>query len=290
MSEITEASTGPNAAQYEYWNKIAGPRRVGWGGFVERRVRAANDLLLARSAVAPGETVLEVGCGTGAATLPLAEAVGESGRVIGIDISEPMLAVARRRTAESGLRNISLLLADAQVHGFEPDSFDLIASRFGVMFFSDPVGAFRNLLGAVKPGGRLCFVCWAPLEDNPQWLIPYEVVVRHLGPPAPTPPHAPGPMAFSDPDYVRSFLGSAGFEGVQIYRETTNIFGSTPQEEAEHACLMGPTGRLIDEKKPDDATRQVIKREMEEAFAAHAKGKEMLLPATMLLVTAHRPR
>ncbi len=154
MSEITEASTGPNAAQYEYWNKVAGPRRVGWGGFVERRVRAANDLLLARSAVAPGETVLEVGCGTGAATLPLAEAVSESGRVVGIDLSEPMLAVARRHVAESGRRNISLLHADAQVYGFVPDTFDLIASRFGVMFFSDPVAAFRNLAGAVKPGGR----------------------------------------------------------------------------------------------------------------------------------------
>jgi SAM-dependent methyltransferase len=290
MSEITEAGAGPNAAQYEYWNKIAGPRRVGWGGFVERRVRAANDLLLARSAVAPGETVLEVGCGTGAATLPLAEAVGESGRVVGIDISEPMLAVARQRASESPLGNISLLHADAQVHGFAPDSFDLVASRFGVMFFSDPAAAFRNLAGALKPAGRLCFVCWAPLEDNPQWLMPYGIVMRHLGPPAPKPPHAPGPMAFSDPDYVRSFLGAAGFDGVRIDRETANIFGSSPQEEAEHACLMGPSGRLIDEKNPDEATRQAIRRELEEAFAAHAGGKEMLLRATMFVVTAYRGR
>jgi ubiquinone/menaquinone biosynthesis C-methylase UbiE len=127
---MTENGTA-NAAQQEYWNTVAGPRWVGLGGFVERRVRAANDLLLARAGVAPGEAVLEVGCGTGAATLPLAEAVGESGRVVGVDISEPMLAVARRNAAESGLRNISLLQADAQVYGFEPDRFDLIASRSG---------------------------------------------------------------------------------------------------------------------------------------------------------------
>ena len=125
-----------------------------------------NDLLLARSAVAPGEKVLEVGCGTGAATVPLAEAVGGTGEVVGIDISEPMLAAARERISQSGLRNITLLRADAQVHAFEPNRFDLIASRFGVMFFADPVAAFRNLLGAMRPGGRLCFACWASLEEN----------------------------------------------------------------------------------------------------------------------------
>src|SRR5712671_7909828 len=279
-----------NAAQQEYWNTVAGPRWVGLGGFVERRVRAVNDLLLARSAVAPGEKVLEIGCGTGAATVPFAEAVGERGEVVGIDISEPMLAGARNRIAESGLRNVSLLQADAQTHRFEPDSFDLITSRFGVMFFADPVAAFTNLLPAVRPGGRLCFACWAALKDNRHWLIPYEVIVRHLGPPAPKPPRAPGPMAFSDPDYVRSFLRSAGFAAIEIHRETPDVFASTPQEEAEHACIMGPSGRLIDEKRPDDATRQTIRREIEDAFAAHLRDGNTRLPSTVFLVTAHRPR
>lgn len=210
---------GANAEQQEYWNTVAGPRWVGLGGFVERRVRAVNDLLLARSAVSPGERVLEIGCGTGAATVPFAEAVGERGEVVGVDISEPMLAGARKRIAESGPRNISLLQADAQTHRFEPNSFDLITSRFGVMFFADPIAAFSNLLSAARPDGRLCFACWARLEDNRHWLIPYEVVLRHLGPPAPKPPHAPGPMAFADPDYVRSFLGAAGFEAIEIHRE-----------------------------------------------------------------------
>src|ERR1700757_3680535 len=92
-----------NAAQHEYWNTVAGPRGVGFAGFVERRVQAVNDLLLTRSAVAPGERVLEIGCGTGAATIPFAEAVGAQGRVVGVDISQPMLAAARKRVAESGL-------------------------------------------------------------------------------------------------------------------------------------------------------------------------------------------
>src|SRR5260370_42369414 len=134
-------TTGTNAAQQEYWKYVDGPRWVGLAGLVEKRVQKVNDLLLRRSAVAPGEKVLEVGCGTGAATVPLAEVVGDTGEVVGIDISEPMLAAARERISHSGLSNITLLRADAQVHAFEPNRFDLITWRFGVMFFADPVAA-----------------------------------------------------------------------------------------------------------------------------------------------------
>jgi SAM-dependent methyltransferase len=269
---------------------VAGPRWVGLGGFVERRVGAVNDLVLARSRVAAGESVLEIGCGTGATTVPLAEAVGPNGRVVAVDLSEPMLEGARKRVAESGLGNITLLPADAQVHLFAPGEFDLITSRFGVMFFADPFAAFGNLLPAARPGGRLCFVCWAPLKDNQHWLIPYEVVLRHLGPPAPQPPRAPGPLALSDSDYVRSILDTAGFTDIAIDRETPPISGSTAEEEAEHACIMGPSGRLIDEKKPEEALRERIRREMAEAFAAFARGKELLLPSTVFVVTARSPR
>jgi SAM-dependent methyltransferase len=286
MSESNIANT----AQHEYWNTVGGPRWVGLGGLVERRNLAFNDLMLERSAVAPGESVLEIGCGTGATTVPLAEAVGPRGRVVGIDISEPMLAGARQRLADSGLGNIALVQADAQVHRFEAGRFDLIASRFGVMFFADPVAAFSNLLPAARPGGRLCFVCWGPIEENRHWMIPYEVALRHLGPPAPTPPHAPGPLAFSDRHYVRSILERAGFAEVVLDRETPDIGGSTPEEEAEYACVMGPPARLIEEKKPDQAVRATIRQEMAEAFAAHARGGPMLLPSTVFLVTARRPR
>lgn len=283
------AATMANAAQQEYWNTVAGPRWVGLEGFVERRVRAVNDLLLRHSAVAAGERVLEIGCGTGAFTAPLANAVGQSGEVVGADISIAMLAGARKRIAESGLKNVSLIEADAQTHRFDPSGFDLVTSRFGVMFFADPAAAFTNLRSAARPGGRLCFACWGPLDVNEHWLIPYRVALHHLGPPEPKPPRAPGPMAFSDPDYVRGFLGAAGFEAVEIHRETPRIFASAPKEEAEHACIMGPSGRLIDEKKPDQATRQQIQREIEEAFAAHARNGAMELPSTVFLVTARRP-
>jgi SAM-dependent methyltransferase len=279
-----------NTAQHEYWNTVAGPRWVGLGGFVEHRMRAFNDLLLARSDIASGENVLEIGCGTGATTVPLAEAVGQRGLVVGVDLSEPMLAGARQRVAESLLGNISLTQADAQVHRFEAGRFDLITSRFGVMFFADPVAAFSNLLPAARPGGRLCFICWGPIEENEHWLIPYKVALRHLGPPAPTPPHAPGPLAFSDRDYVRSILERAGLTDIVIDRETPDIIGSSAEEETEYACTMGPPARLIDEKRPDEAMRATIRREMIEAFAAYAQANGTLLPSTVFVVRARRTR
>jgi SAM-dependent methyltransferase len=286
---MTESSIA-NTAQHEYWNTVGGPRWIGLGGLVEQRNRAFNDLLLRRSDVAPGENVLEIGCGTGATTVPLAEAVGLRGRVVGVDLSEPMLAGARQRVAESLLGNISLTQADAQVHRFEAGRFDLITSRFGVMFFADPVAAFSNLLPAARPGGRLCFICWGPIEENEHWLIPCKVGLRHLGPPAPTPPHAPGPLAFSDRDYVRSILERAGLTDIVIDRETPDIIGSSAEEETEYACTMGPPARLIDEKRPDEAMRATIRREMIEAFAAYAQANGTLLPSTVFVVRARRTR
>jgi SAM-dependent methyltransferase len=279
-----------NTQQRDYWNTVAGPRWVGLEGFVERRVAAVNDLLLARSGAAAGEQVLEIGCGTGAFTVPLAQAVGSSGEVLGADISTAMLAGARKRLAEARLRNVTLVETDAQTHRFDPGRFDLVVSRFGVMFFADPAAAFTNLCAAARPGGRLCFACWGTLDDNEHWLIPYRVALRHLGQPAPKPPHAPGPMAFADEDYVRGFLAQAGFSDVAISREHPAIAVADPNEEAAHSLIMGPVARLIDEKQPNDTTRETIRQEVEEAFSAHARSGAAALPSTVLLVTARRPQ
>jgi SAM-dependent methyltransferase len=279
-----------NTAQREYWNSVAGPRWVGLEGFVERRVHAVNELLLRHSGAKAAERVLEIGCGTGAFTVPLAEQVGAHGEVVGADISSAMLAAATKRLAETGLRNVSLIETDAQTHKFEPGRFDLITSRFGVMFFADPAAAFTNLAAATRAGGRLCFACWGALEDNEHWLLAYRVALAHLGPPEPKPPRAPGPMAFADHAYIHEFLGTAGFADIAVHREHPQIFTASAREEAEHACIMGPSGRLIDEKKPNAATREAIRRDIEQAFAAHASDGEASLTSTVLVVTARRPR
>jgi SAM-dependent methyltransferase len=285
---MAEEVVEPNSAWRHYWNTVAGPRWVATPGFRERRNQESLALLLARLGIAGGESVLEIGCGTGAATVPLATAVGEHGRLVAVDISEPMLAAARERVGERRLRNVTLLLGDAQVFEFEPAAFDLATSRMGVMFFADPAAAFRNIGGALKPGGRLVFACWGPLAENRHWLISYDIALRYLGPPAPRPAHEPGTLAFADPDYIREVLAMAGFAEVTVERAHPTIIGGSPEEEARQALMMGPTARLIEEKKPDDAIRQTIASEIEAAFAAEARSGSLRLPATIFLAAARR--
>jgi SAM-dependent methyltransferase len=286
---MAEEALDANAAQRRYWNTVAGPRWVASPGFRERRNQESLALLLAHLGLSGGESVLEIGPGTGALTVPLAETVGEHGRVVAVDISEPMLGAARQKVGERGLRNVTLLSGDAQVFGFERAAFDLATSRMGVMFFADPAAAFRNIGGALKPGGRLAFACWAPLAENRHWLISYDIALRHLGPPAPLPTHEPGPLAFGDPDYIRGVLAAAGYAEIAVERAHPTIIGGSPEEEARQAVTMGPTARLIEAKNPDEATRQLISRQIEAAFAAEAAAGPIRLPATIFLVSARPP-
>jgi SAM-dependent methyltransferase len=287
MSE-TGAATA-NAEMRQYWNEVAGPRWVGRQAAQEARNVEMLALLLAAAQAKPGERVLDVGCGTGVTTEPYAVAVGPRGHVTGVDISQPMLDAARQRIAARGLENVTLLLADAQVHKFPPASFDLLTSRLGVMFFADPTAAFRNLLGALKPRGRLAMAVWAPIAENTHWKIPYEIAARQVGPPAPQPPHAPGPHAFGDRDYLRGFLGAAGFADIAIEPKHFHVRGDTAAAMAEHSAMFGAVQRLMDEKSADEAARQAIVKETEAAYAAYATADGIRLPATFLLVTARHP-
>lgn len=287
---MTEQSDTANAAMRRYWNEVAGPRWVGLGGAQEARNVEVARMLLEAAAAEPGERVLDVGCGTGATLIPFAAAVGPQGHATGIDIAAPMLERARERVAEQGLTNVTLLQADAQVHEFAPASFDLVTSRFGVMFFADPTAAFSNLCAALRPGGRLCMAVWAAVAENVHRRIPLEIAVRRLGPPSPQPPHAPDAQVFADRDYFRSVLVAAGFADIAIEPKKFHVIGASVSGMADNVVLFGAIQRLLDEKHADTATRQAIVKETEAAFAAYATPSgEIRLPGTFLLATAHRP-
>jgi len=277
-----------NAAMGRYWNEIAGPRWVGRQAIQEARNVEMLEQLLAAAQAKPGERVLDVGCGTGVTTEPFAIAVGRAGHVTAADISRPMLDAARQRIEGRGLTNVTLLLADAQVHAFAPGTFDLLTSRLGVMFFADPTAAFRNLFAALRPGGRLVMAVWATVGESLHQSLPLEIAVRHLGSPAPQPAHAPGPNAYGDRDYLRGILATAGFAEIAIEPRHFLVHGDTAPDTAEHAGQFGAVQRLMDEKGADAATRAAILDDIATAFAPYDTADGMRLPATFLLVTARK--
>ena len=205
-----QAATG-NATQIEFWNSAATRAWADQYARMDRAVAALTKELLDLAAPQPGEHVLDIGCGPGTTVLELAKHVGPGGYVLGADVSEPSVARARERIAAAGLRHAEVIVADASVHPFPPDSFELTFSRFGIMFFSDPVAAFANVRRAMKPGGRLALAAFRPASEKLWPNAPLEAV-RHLLPPIPTPePEEPGPFSWADPARVHRILKGARF-------------------------------------------------------------------------------
>ena len=169
---------------------------------------ALGAVAMDRAQVVPGDRVLDVGCGCGHTSLELARRVSPGGSVLGVDISTPMLERASARADDASAANVRFENADAQTFAFEPSAFDLLYSRMGVMFFDDPRAAFENLLRALCPGGRLSFVCWRKLEENPWMSVPLSAAMKHITAPE-RPSRLQGPSAFADPDHVRSILEGA---------------------------------------------------------------------------------
>ena len=274
-----------NAQQAEYWNTKSGPKWVQHDASMNTRLKLVTDGLLERAAPQSGDRVLDIGCGGAATTERIAQVVGLKGKVLGIDISEPLLALARSRCSE--LTQVSFENADAQVLPLPQQSFDLIISRFGVMFFSDPYAAFANLGKALTPGGRLQFVCWAPIERTPWFTIPLGVAARHVGEPDPSPPRAPGPHAFSEPEYVVDILTKGGFRKIEVSTvETAIVSPDSPEQHAEMYLGLGPASRLVLDRSPDPETLQAITDDLITEMRSHQTKDGISLGATVHYVSA----
>lgn len=177
---------------------------------------AFGEVMLDAADLKPGERVLDVGCGNGATTIEAARRVRPSGVAVGVDLSAPMLALARQRAAATGTNEAEFIQADAQNHAFRADEFDVALSRFGVMFFDDPEAAFANLGRSLRPSGRFVFVAWQGLDRSEWILVPGAAAAPHVGMPEGIAPDAPGPFALADPARVRRILGAAGFAEVAV--------------------------------------------------------------------------
>jgi len=189
-----------NQDQIEFWNRL-GQRWVEYQESLDRFWHVPGDAAIKRAGVRVGEGVIDVGCGCGASTLELARLVGPTGSVLGLDVSKAMLARARERARGQRLVNVEFAHADASTYAFAGDR-DVVFSRFGVMFFREPIAAFTNLRRALGPGGRLTFVCFGDRELNTWWTVPVAAASTVVAPPPPTPPREPGPFALAEEGYI----------------------------------------------------------------------------------------
>ncbi len=279
MSEQDLPNNTPSD-QATYWNEDGGRRWVANIARVERMLQPLADELLALAAPASGERALDVGCGGGLTSAAFARAVAPAGRVLGLDVSAVILDVARERF--KGTPNLEFALGDAATMALA--DYDLVTSRFGVMFFPAPIAAFSNLRRALRGDGRLAFICWRSLDENPWMAVPTRAAFTVLPRPEPTPPGAPGPFAFADGDRLRDILEQAGFGAVSIEPFDRTLDLGTPDDALEQMTRMGPaaaafTAAAVSEQR---AAADAIRAALE----AHVVGGTVHMPSATWLVRA----
>jgi SAM-dependent methyltransferase len=274
-----------NRDQAEHWN--SSEQAAHWITHQEhydRMLAPFTDIMLVAAALAPGDHVLDVGCGCGATTLAAAQAVAP-GEAVGVDLSAPMLARARDNAALSGLANATFEQGDAQDHHFAR-TFDVVISRFGIMFFADPVAAFANLRAATRPAGRMAFVCWQPLTAN-EWLtIAGAALAEHVPLPDPAEPDAPGMFALAEPSRIQRILSDAGWRQVTVTsKEIPILVGGGSLDDAVAFLRNGSLGRkMLD--GTDDVTQARAIQSVRRALAGHADPDGVRLGAAVWLVQA----
>jgi SAM-dependent methyltransferase len=286
---MTAAVDDRNADQAAYWNGPAGRLWTERQEAQDAALAPASAILFDRACIVPGMRVIDIGCGCGATTIELAERVGPSGHVLGLDISAPMLARARER-AGSNLP-LDFVLADATVHPFEPGRADLLVSRFGVMFFADPAVSFANMRKALRPGGRLVFACWQEPRKNPWMMLPLQAAYQHVPRPPDADPDAPGPFAFAREDRVRGILSEAGFSAIAMEAVDLAIdiaAGRGLDAAIDGVLSVGPVSRVLDGQPPDVVTAAA--NSIRAVLEPHRKGDTVPLDAAIWIASAEAQR
>ncbi len=279
-----------NEAQIEYWNAASGLKWVKHQATLDRQIGPHGEAMLEHAAPQPGEVVLDIGCGCGAVTLDVAGRVGESGSATGLDISAPMLAHARNRASEGAVNNASFVQADAQVHDLPEGSFDLAVSRFGVMFFADPVAAFGNVRRSLKPSGRLTFACWRAPQENPWMILPVMAAAQFVEMPPPPDPGEPGPFSFADKAKVERILSESGFGEIGVTSlELQMALGhpSDPDSPLDLLFDIGPLSRMLADASDD--VRAKVREAVSALFARHSTDSGVVMESAAWIVTARNP-
>lgn len=238
---MNEQSADPNSDQIEFWNGAHGISWAQYADIVDIMFAAITEAVLDAADIGAGDKVLDLGCGNGGTTLAAADRTTPIGSVTAVDISAPMIDRARARSADAGLTNVTYILGDAAAYPFAPGSFDTLISRLGAMFFEDPEAAFRNMLPALVPGGRIALGVWRGPGENLWAMGPVAAAKEFLEMPPRPGPEDPGPFSFADPDRVKTVLGAAGFQNIDLAPLDFQIpLGRTLDEALNFVMEMGP--------------------------------------------------
>jgi ubiquinone/menaquinone biosynthesis C-methylase UbiE len=268
--------------QTRLWNGPAGRGWVEAQELLDQMLKPFEDLLVESVSAGAGGRVLDVGCGTGATTLAVARLLGAQGRCIGVDISDPMIAAARAR-AKRESAPASFISANAQIRAFEPASFDMIISRFGVMFFDNPVRAFANLRRAARDDGELRFISWRSAAENPFMTTAERAAAPLLANLPARRPDGPGQFAFADRRRVHAILEESGWAEIDI--RPVDVACALPERElVRYLTHVGPVGVILQET--DDGTRVKVTRAMRAAFDPYVRGAEVRFTAACWMVGA----
>jgi ubiquinone/menaquinone biosynthesis C-methylase UbiE len=285
LEKRMDAAHQANADQIAYWNGPNGQRWTDRQAAQDVLLAPVSQILIDRIAPKAGDRVADIGCGCGATSIALAERVAPGGFVLGVDISAPMLAQARQ-LAPKGLP-LDFAQADATVYKFESGSFDLLVSRFGVMFFAEPVVSFANLRRALRPDGRVVFACWREPRENPWMMAPLQAVYRHVPRLPQLGPEDPGPFAFASEERVNRILRDSGYADIAMEARDISLdiaIGRGLEAAVDAALEIGPSARALDGHPPE--IRAAARQSVRELLAPLARGQTVPLPGSVWIVTA----
>ena len=278
--------SAPEQIRAEDW---AGEMGEKWNTYAEQfesMISACGEAAIAYGAFEPGETVIDIGCGAGPSALDIAKRVAPGGRVVGLDISPVLIDTARARAAASNADNVRFVVGNAAICE-PPDRFDTLFSRFGVMFFEDSDGAFRNMARFVKPGGRLVLCVWGPPAENPWVGDMMAVVRRHVDVPPPD-PRAPGPFAFADTQYVRDILTQAGFRNIEFTSRNVDLYLGGRSCNATEAARFAVDVLFVGDALADasERTSAAVIDEINGLMRRHETADGVVLRGNIWLITA----
>ena len=284
---VDQQAGSPNAREVEYWNSAHTRAWADEHKAIDRLFAGITQVTLDLAAPKAGERVIDIGCGSGATVLALAARVGPSGYVLGADVSKPSVEKGRERIAAAGVHQAEIILCDVSTHIFPANSFDLVFSRFGVMFFADPIATFANIRKAMKPDGRVALAVFRTSQEN-KWATAALASVRHLLPPITPPgPEEPGQFSWADAARVHRILETAGFQGVSLTPRDPGMPLAGRGGAAEAAAFMFRVGPIVRATSgASERQKKEVRRALEAFFRSHEGPQGIVFPGAFWIVTA----